>query len=143
VLSWRWIAARSDAPGQGRAPGIDAGACNGASRFPGPSGDDDVGCAQGHVPGGIILRRGPVTRTRLEQVGHGDEVVEQLHVARPVGGRQQGRGGEDLRGFGAHYPGVGLEHQVVAGGRGVVLDVQGAGQRVDVIVEGDLGLPAG
>jgi len=39
--------------------------------------------------------------------------------------------------------GGGFEDEVVGGGGGLVLDDQGAGQGVDVLVEGDLGLPAG
>jgi len=39
--------------------------------------------------------------------------------------------------------GGGFEDEVVDGGGGLVLDDQGAGQGVDVLVEGDLGLPAG
>jgi hypothetical protein len=60
-----------------------------------------------------------------------------------VDGGEQGGVGEDGAGLGGDGAGGGFEDQVVGGGGGLVLDDQGAGQGVDVLVEGDLGLPAG
>ncbi len=51
--------------------------------------------------------------------------------------------GEDGAGLGGDGAGGGFEDQVVGDGGGLVLDDQGGGQGVDVLVEGDLGLSAG
>ena len=51
--------------------------------------------------------------------------------------------GQDGAGLGGDGAGVGFEDQVVGDRGGLVLDDQGGGEGVDVLVEGDLGLPAG
>src|ERR1700683_1792491 len=107
------------------------------------SGDGDVGGVQGGVPGGVVLGGGAVAGAGLEQAGDGDEVGEHGLVLGAVDGGTQGGGGEDVLGLGPHDPGVGLEGQVVGGGGGVGLDLEGSGEDADVVVEGDLGLSAG
>src|SRR5579859_5978959 len=106
-------------------------------------GDGDVGGAEGGVPGGVVLGGGAVVGAGLEQVRQGDEVVEHGLVGGAVGGGKQGGVGEDGAGLGGDGAGGGFEDQVVGGGGGLVFDDQGAGQGVDVLVEGDLGLAAG
>src|SRR5580692_8837041 len=105
--------------------------------------DGEVGGRQGGVPGGVVLGGGAVAGAGLEQVGHGDEVVQHRLVGGLVDGGEQGGGGQDGAGLGPDGAGVGFEDQVVGDGGRVVLDFQGGGQGVDVGVEGDLGLAAG
>src|SRR5580692_10264240 len=103
-------------------------------------GDDDVGGGERGVPGGVVLGGGAVAGAGLEQVGHGDEVVQHRLVGGLVDGGEQGGGGQDGAGLGPDGAGVGFEDQVVGDGGRVVLDFQGGGQGVDVGIEGDLGL---